>query len=404
EDAVTFELAAIEQQKKALNIYMNENPDAVTIAQRLDNNIYTIEILSEIIKKEIVSSEQIQGEQKVISFSDILINPELPKGLIYKVQITAINRPVTLNYFKGIEPISAEKSSGYEYTKYMAGIFSNFDQALEARNKIRSLDFKEAFVVAYYDGNRITEDEALALIAKDVPVNNPNIHTNFAITSKAGIPVSTSMSIGNNVSDIKGLFYSVQLGIYSDPKTPGQLLNIEPLYYERTSGGKWKYMTGLYQTQNQAQIAKADIIVKGITDAFIVAYNNGIRIDIRQENIQEEVEVQKTTATATNQENLSRIKSEVIEFKVQLGAFREEKSPEWFDDLFRKVRHEIEIHETTGGITIYTTGSFKDYNSAVEYKNYLINEGITDAFVVAYQGNKKISLQNALKLFRSTNK
>ncbi|MCD4744951.1 MAG: hypothetical protein K8R58_01480, partial [Bacteroidales bacterium] len=41
EDAVTFELAAIEQQKKALNIYMNENPDAVTIAQRLDNNIYT---------------------------------------------------------------------------------------------------------------------------------------------------------------------------------------------------------------------------------------------------------------------------------------------------------------------------------------------------------------------------
>ena len=50
------------------------------------------------------------------------------------------------------------------------------------------------------------------------------------------------------------------------------------------------------------------------------------------------------------------------------------------------------------GISVYSVGKFTNYNEAVQLKNILVNDNIPDAFVVAYQGENKISVEDAKKL------
>ena len=44
-------------------------------------------------------------------------------------------------------------------TKYMIGIFDNYDEAKEMRDSLRQMGAKDAFVVAYKDGNRVPVTE-----------------------------------------------------------------------------------------------------------------------------------------------------------------------------------------------------------------------------------------------------
>ena len=84
------------------------------------------------------------------------------------------------------------------------------------------------------------------------------------------------------VETIKGLFFTVQVGVYSRPVALDKLFNITPLNSERTETAKVRYTTGVYTDMAPARQRREETIALGVKDAFITAYLNGKRIPMRE--------------------------------------------------------------------------------------------------------------------------
>jgi hypothetical protein len=90
--------------------------------------------------------------------------------------------------------------------------------------------------------------------------------------------------------------------------------------------------------------------------------------------------------------------NEVI-YKIQIGSYRN-APPGWVQGQFKKlaVIRRIDQHVDEKGVTIYTVGEMKSYDDALQMQKQIRMEGIKNAFVAAYQNNKRISLDEAKKL------
>jgi hypothetical protein len=84
--------------------------------------------------------------------------------------------------------------------------------------------------------------------------------------------------------------------------------------------------------------------------------------------------------------------SEMV-FKIQIGAYNKGIPTQrklQFERL-EKIRT-IESLSLEDGITVYTTGNLKDYDDALKLQAQIRLEGIKDAFVIAVQNGKKVTL------------
>lgn len=88
-----------------------------------------------------------------------------------------------------------------------------------------------------------------------------------------------------------------------------------------------------------------------------------------------------------------------IIYKIQVGAYKG-KVPESAAKSIKKlsVIRKVEKLKDEKGITLYTTGSLKDYQQAVILQNQVKQEGIKNATITAYQNGKKIPLDEARKI------
>ncbi|MBC7413008.1 MAG: PD40 domain-containing protein [Bacteroidia bacterium] len=245
----------------------------------------------------------------------IPLNPEIPQGLLFKVQIGAFRNAIPQDLFKGFNPLFGEGTpSGL--IRYTAGSFRSYKNANLAKNEIRGIGYKDAFVVGYYNGKRISYAEAMALVsessAQATPLESNSIielkefvrerpnnitvaSTSTATTAKTtladtattttlnSLPTKVVVNITNDVKSIeiasvKGLAYTVQVGVYGKKVTAAQLFNIQPLNVETTSNNYLRYSSGLYNNVNEANKAKNIVVGYGIKDAFVTAYYNGKRI------------------------------------------------------------------------------------------------------------------------------
>ena len=81
----------------------------------------------------------------------IPVDPPMPEGLIFKVQIGAFRNPIAQNLFKNIKPITAE-TTPQGLKRYTAGLFQKFSSANDAKTQINGAGYRDAFVVAFYNG------------------------------------------------------------------------------------------------------------------------------------------------------------------------------------------------------------------------------------------------------------
>ena len=216
----------------------------------------------------------------------IPVNPKLPKGLIYKVQVGAFRNPIPQNLFKGFAPISAEIVRD-DITRYRVGYFKNYETANQAKNQVRALSnsYRDAFVVALNNGERITLSQARALQQNSPEENNQVItlnNLNSLNELKTQIANDNTLAEVITINEIDGLFYSVQIGAFSKPLLKENNFNISPLIVSRINN-LYKYSTGQFPSIELAANKKAEIINEGIlNDAFIIAYNNGRSISLTQ--------------------------------------------------------------------------------------------------------------------------
>jgi tetratricopeptide (TPR) repeat protein len=121
---------------------------------RADDAIVTVQLFSVFEVKEKAPDEKIE------------INPKIPPGLVYRVQVAVFRNPVAYSYFKGIVPVYGFKVAGKDLTVYYAGMFRKLAEANKALATIRKKGFKDAFVAALY-GDKAVSSEKAAVLEKE---------------------------------------------------------------------------------------------------------------------------------------------------------------------------------------------------------------------------------------------
>ncbi len=392
----------------------------------------------------------------------IPVNAKQPEGLVYKVQVGAFRNPLPPQSFDKFAPISGQElSSGV--TRYMVGYFTNFEPANNAKTEIRGIGgYNDAFVVAYFNGERITisrarELEENGVIPVSVPDNNSIVDnsnvvvepvddnstandilatqdppvTNQNQTNTTSDPILTEdNAIVKPVSDqdrakadyylsvpdaapasqveiIDGLFYTVQIGVYSQPVPSSELFDVSPLNSQLTKSGKIRYSTGIYTMLDDAVSRKNEMIEIGIVDAFVTAYFNGNRISIVEsknilaENGADVLTQRKTTSEVEGDIPNLRYKKENVYYRILLGKYENAVPSDVANYLFNddNIFFETEI-DADNSIYLYTQ-KFKDL-SEVKKRLVEINElGFEDMEILSYYNLLTIPFDQAQKIVNS---
>jgi WD40-like Beta Propeller Repeat len=85
-----------------------------------------------------------------------------------------------------------------------------------------------------------------------------------------------------NAGTIDGLYFTVQIGVYSRDVEKSVLYNLNPIVTLKVQDKFYRYSTGTFMDQEEAALRKDKIVDIGITDAFVTAYYQGERITIER--------------------------------------------------------------------------------------------------------------------------
>ena len=150
--------------------------------------------------------------------------------------------------------------------------------------------------------------------------------------------------------------------------------------------GLYRFYSGSFTDKFKAAQHKVDLTLSGYNDAFIVAFQKGKRISLKEagfdvkKNFTEDLEV--STTLSGNQ-----INPEKVRFKIQVGAFKE-KISESILESYRKLGNVKAVSNLQQGYTKYYMGDFMDYENALKYRKILVENGLVDCFIVGeFQSN-----------------
>lgn len=96
----------------------------------------------------------------------IIIDPEVPQGLIYRIQVAVFRNPVAPLFFKGITPVYGFKAEGSDLKTYYAGMFRRLSDARNALAEIRGKGFRDSFITSFMGKKSVSADRA-ALLEKE---------------------------------------------------------------------------------------------------------------------------------------------------------------------------------------------------------------------------------------------
>jgi hypothetical protein len=96
------------------------------------------------------------------SVNPVPIDEPLPDGVAYKIQLGAFSKPLPVNTFKGLTPLSGEKLAN-GVIKYYVGLFRRFTDAGDALRKVHEYGLKDAYIVAFYNRKIINPERAKQL-------------------------------------------------------------------------------------------------------------------------------------------------------------------------------------------------------------------------------------------------
>ena len=394
--------------------------------------------------------------------------PEINMGLYYRIQIVAVSLKYRMRDFKGLSLIFTEQIPNTNIIRYMTGEYYRYVSAREDLPKVRGLGFSDAFIVAYYNGKRISIGEARRLEAlqnagenEEIPVvirheapagyvepediiasaqtksetvantennvivengivNGQNVLVNGGVTNS-----SNGTAIEANGIPAKGVYFTVQVGVYKDRRRSSQLKGVSPVAYETMPNGFIRHISGLFTDYSQARTSQMNIRRQGITDAFVIAYIDGRKVSFSegveyQKSLDNrtiaEANVENTTSksqtSVSSEENLSNVEyaplnlntgteennKDGISYYVQIGAFSKSPDPEILSVFSKVAGDKIHVKFPREGLQIYRIGVFNSYEEAQNTLAEARSFGIVDAFIVAFKGDEQISSSEAIRL------
>ena len=190
-----------------------------------------------------------------------LISNKNNAAVVYSIQLGVFKKLQTPKQLKGLSPVFYDVLPTGKY-QYFYGRFSSLRKAVSIKNGLLLRGFNRASVISK---ETIIERPSPKSIAD---VNNQKHEL---------MPAEVSTSF-KKISELKGSFYSVQIGVFKDRVTPKQLLGVRPVFYETLPNLTTRYIAGNFYLKKDAKTAKNNIVAKGIKDAYIVAYKDGQKI------------------------------------------------------------------------------------------------------------------------------
>ncbi|MFN2424069.1 MAG: hypothetical protein ABR572_09875, partial [Cryomorphaceae bacterium] len=343
------------------------------------------------------------------SAKPIPVDPEMPPGLIFQVQVGAFRKEIPQDHFGEIVPVMGQKLDN-GITRYRAGLFKSYGAATDARDVIRGMGYSDAFVVAYLDGERLTGAQARDILAQarvalaelDEPEVTPATPRE-ATPAQAMSPTNSETAIPEvpdyyndpeaaeavQVEAVRGLFYTVQVGVYSKPVALGNLYNLTDLNSELTASGLIRYTTGRFSDVASASAGKGRAIEAGVTDAFVTAYYNGKRIslteaaDVLEREGSDILNISTGTGAAVADQKLSEggASNGKANFVIILGQFGAEV-PQNIADFFLE-NENLGIRQIAGpaGQSMFVSPEFDDRSRADQFLESARSAGITTAIM-----------------------
>lgn len=152
------------------NDYMNSEKGQIELAEAIAEAVLyykkeyygvgNVPIFKEEIKEKPVGIVQEIPEKKV---EEEKLKPVV-NTVVFKIQIKALDKKINISSseFNGLNPIDFYQEGGWY--KYTFGEASNLNEAKDLQNKAKKAGFTDCFIVAFYQGKKITLTEAQKLL------------------------------------------------------------------------------------------------------------------------------------------------------------------------------------------------------------------------------------------------
>ena len=177
----------------------------------------------------------------------------------------------------------------------------------------------------------------------------------------------------------KTALYGVQVSALIEPVFTYEFKNLKNIEVYVDENGVYRYIIGRFLFEAQAKRLLKAIQEAGYPDAFIV-------------NVKDKKRYKEEVITL-DQESVHKVLVGKVDFRVQVGAFKGDTIPEDMMNIYLQLDSLSQVEYN--GYSIITTGSFDNYDAAELFAEIIHDMGVEDAYVTAWNYNKKVDIKQA---------
>jgi hypothetical protein len=260
--------------------------------------------------------------------------------------------------------------------------------------------------------NNTTTKNTVNIKVEGLEVKNAN-----AYSAEKPIPIDEKIP--------DGLVFKVQIGAFKTALPNNTFKGLSPVIAQTTPNGYIRYMAGNFEQYASANAVKNDLRNLGYSDAFVVGYFNGKRINLNEATdkakaagqtidlvantsagLTTNANVPKNTFTPPAVDNVNaatdaqpvEVTNELermngLLYTVQIGVYSKQITRAQLNNL-----RPIYTEKLPNGLYRYTAGIYNQSSRLLEDKRKVVDLGVKDAFVSAYYNAKRIPFAEAQKL------
>ena len=248
-----------------------QTEEIVTVSVETQDIYYYFEIL------ENPSSEAVQ------------IDPDIPEGLNYRIQIAVFRNPVVPAFFKGITPVyGVTNANNPELKTYYAGMFRRLSDARAALEKVKNKGFNDSFIAFFSGDIAVSANRAAALEQewRTRPFERLAINSTITLDNQTSVVTHTPVAVVDDNSPapvtadalLPTLFFRVEVMRGARAAAPAVVESLKTLAGNRgldiitTDDRMIAYIIGNFITYNSAA-EYADLLVRnGYRDTKVIAW------------------------------------------------------------------------------------------------------------------------------------
>lgn len=187
--------------------------------------------------------------------------------------------------------------------------------------------------------------------------------------------------------------FRVQIGAYRYALSNNVFKDIPNLLIVKGNDGLTRYVSGSFQTIQEAAEYKVDLLVEGYEGAFVTAYRGGKRITLREAGARMAADAKENIEdTGTT----SSINADFVKFTVQLGSF-EGRVPAQTLSSYMELNG-VRPLRGDNGTTTYIMGQFDSRPAAERALTELREKGFDEATVVGLFNSGIITADEAVRI------